>query len=557
MNYPPFLHADEESQLGKKDNRLTDEESAELGEEDGRLADEESGLGEEDGRLADEESGLEEEDGRLADEESELGEKESVGRKEKEEEKRQLELLRTLMEEKGSLEQSIMHCLFLGYPETGKSSLIKRLTGQPAEYVLDSASTGVAEKAVQVQVHTSAAMVMHSQSPQSSGSKWLPLDYNDEVGMLLAKANQRGIQTEAEQSCSEDEIVPKTLNNSGEQPAFMEVAATTSQQTPQMGHEAFRSYEGSKVHVPAANVQILPLEVLKQALERRGYKELEQYLKGSLTLYLTDTGGQLEFQELLPALTAGPTLFFIVFRLDQDLDDTVTIEYRHPDGYTTEARQSCLTVRETLLQSLASIGSMGTYMYIFNKKQGDFKQVLLKPRVSFIGTHFDQVTEERRKEIDCKLQEIVKKTALYHDGLIEFKSSSELLVAVNNFHPDDSHFDQVRSLVERIARNDIFIVSLPSTWIVLGLIIRQLDKDVISYDECFAHARVCGIITPDELNKALQFLGTVGLVRYFQGEGLKDLEETVIIDPQILFNKITQLIVSTFTFPNVAHHIQV
>ena len=40
----------------------------------------------------------------------------------------------------------------------------------------------------------------------------------------------------------------------------------------------------------------------------------------------------------------------------------------------------------------------------------------------------------------------------------------------------------------------------------------------------------------------------LGLVRYFRGAGLKELEDVVIIDPQILFDKITKLIVSTFTF---------
>ena len=43
----------------------------------------------------------------------------------------------------------------------------------------------------------------------------------------------------------------------------------------------------------------------------------------------------------------------------------------------------------------------------------------------------------------------------------------------------------------------------------------------------------------------------MGLVRYFPHEGLKDI---VIVDPQILFEKVTELIVETFTFENLCHH---
>ena len=43
----------------------------------------------------------------------------------------------------------------------------------------------------------------------------------------------------------------------------------------------------------------------------------------------------------------------------------------------------------------------------------------------------------------------------------------------------------------------------------------------------------------------------MGLVRYFPHEELKDL---VIVDPQILFEKVNELIVETFTFENISNY---
>ena len=114
--------------------------------------------------------------------------------------------------------------------------------------------------------------------------------------------------------------------------------------------------------------------------------------------------------------------------------------------------------------------------------------------------------------------------------------------------PDDSSFQEVRSVVKRIADRDDYQVSLPSTWLIFSLAIRRLKECVITYEECSKIGRQCGIDSQDRLNEALWFLSNkVGSVRHFRGEGLEDLEKIVIINPQILFNKITLLIVSTFT----------
>ena len=94
-------------------------------------------------------------------------------------------------------------------------------------------------------------------------------------------------------------------------------------------------------------------------------------------------------------------------------------------------------------------------------------------------------------------------------------------------------------------------IECPSSWLILSLILRAKHKSdqVLSFDKCFSIARECGITDRKELKQALSFIHSrLGLIRYYDTQGLNTL---VVIDPQVLFDKITELIVKTFTNDNV------
>ena len=78
------------------------------------------------------------------------------------------------MKEKGSVEQIAMHCVFLGLPRSGKSSLIQRLLGKRPSVLC---STGVAEKVVRVEIRKSTAHV--------SGMVWSELEDLDDEAVLV------------------------------------------------------------------------------------------------------------------------------------------------------------------------------------------------------------------------------------------------------------------------------------------------------------------------------------------------------------------------------------
>ena len=297
---------------------------------------------------------------------------------------------------------------------------------------------------------------------------------------------------------------------------------------------------------------VAPMGVFKNALRQGRLKKLRQHFENSWSLYLTDTGGQMEFQEVLPLLVSGPSIFFITFRLDQDLNQRFIIEYRLPGGGRSEPYESSLTVEEAILQTLASVASMGTFTY----KGPQMKSVPLKPKVLIVGTHKDKLdkatAESKIKEADEYLQKLIKSTSHYREDLVEFSSESQLIFTVNNLSEDDSDFKKIRSSVERVVRRSNFKMSYPSHWLIFSLVLRQqmIKDSIISFDQCFAIAQDCGITDHEELNHALWFLHTkIGLIRHFP---TPDLRDTVIRDPQVLFDQVTHLIVKTFTFKNVS-----
>ena len=446
-----------------------------------------------------------------------------------------------------------MQCVFVGVPRSGKSTLMKRMVGERPTH--SSPSTGVVDKVVQVEIvrsSTSAASV--------SGSTWVKLSHDDEaVTVVMDTAQSHSGEVADSETHSQASVAvavvhqtePNSMTSGGrvsEQPQPDSVSEHRSRHQP---HQSPTPTVASKhPHLPSRSssacsntADLKPsVDMCKSALRRTPYRASQEQ---GWMVYLTDTGDQIEFQELLPLLVSGPSVFFLVFRLDHDLNKRFTVVYVRPNGTMSEPYQSNFTVKEALLQTLASIASMGTYVYMGCGKE----QVPLRPQVFFVGTHMDKVSRAKIDRIDRSLRHMVTSTGLYREGMIQFASESRMLLAVNNLSDDNSGIQQVRAAVERLGSRGSFKVTAPPSWLIFSLTIRQHKDRVLSYEQCFKVARQCGITSREELNEALWFLHTkVGLIRHFQGDGLEDLQKIVIQDPQVLFDRITDLVVETFTF---------
>ena len=202
-------------------------------------------------------------------------------------------------------------------------------------------------------------------------------------------------------------------------------------------------------------------------------------------------------------------------------------------------------MKEALLQFLASIASTRSYTKIENK-------VPATPKVLFIGTHKDELeSEQELLKINQDLQQAVCKTDAFREGIIEYATKDKLILAIDNFSESEEDVQSIRDVVERIGmRSEVYNMQTPYSWLLFSIILRKQHKRILSLDTCVEIAKKCGIDTLEELQNALWFLHhNTGVVRYFQE--VLALKDVVIVEPQYIFDKLTELIVNTLTFEEV------
>ncbi len=135
----------------------------------------------------------------------------------------------------------------------------------------------------------------------------------------------------------------------------------------------------------------VPVLSFKVIIEKYGFNRVKKHLKKTSSLYLRDTGGQMEFQEMIALLIVSPSIFFFVFRLDLNLKSKFTVKYRKSPGESLNCYTSSITTEEALLQCLASVYAMDT---------PDKESVKThKPLVYIVGTHADQLGSDATTKI--------------------------------------------------------------------------------------------------------------------------------------------------------------
>ena len=132
------------------------------------------------------------------------------------------------------------------------------------------------------------------------------------------------------------------------------------------------------------------------------------------------------------------------------------------------------------------------------------------------------------------------------------KSKGEIFFSVDNTSDSDDDFKSIRSRVNSLVyhRKEFFTIDYPISYLLLCLDLQNEKKSIITLDEFKFLAAKHGIEGGDIFH-LLHFLHLrIGIVRYYDVEGLRDF---VVIEPQVLFNAITDLVIRTFSCENITH----
>ena len=314
------------------------------------------------------------------------------------------------IKKKGKINHTIAHGVIVGPGRSGKNTLMNRLMGNgPPKSDTVSPSTGVLENIVKVEVKKLSTV-----ATAVNNLEWIKLQYDEEaLELIMTTARHHSATT----TVSKPIVTKYIIKEQTESPIITSTKSPIPSKPLQVGDpkqtkykimeffKKLKRFKTRKSHqdpvdkVPEFQKEmsaivytpdVEPVDIFKQAVKLRGMDALQEHLESSWSLYLTNTGGQIEFQEHLPLLVCGPSIFFVTFPLHHDLNDVC---YEYPDG-RVETYKSPGTLLQELLQTLATISAS-----YFTSGQQKVSEARIKLKVFFVGTHKDCLPANSAEEI--------------------------------------------------------------------------------------------------------------------------------------------------------------
>ncbi|XP_019860198.1 PREDICTED: uncharacterized protein LOC109588473 [Amphimedon queenslandica] len=305
----------------------------------------------------------------------------------------------------------------------------------------------------------------------------------------------------------------------------------------------------TKTDTKVQNSDILSLLDYVKKIPERKRQRIERKLEakgGNHTmLHIIDTGGQPEFHEILPALITGPAINLLVFKLTEDLRSRYKIIYRTSAG-DSEPYETSLTHEEVIFRSLASIACLrqNTIGWSFDEVPIEDKS---EPVAFLIATHRDQVDENKVNEVNEQLQTKIKKSSdLFNENLVQFSKEEQVIFPLDTTK-DEEKVEHLRFFLHQVISQKFQELKIPAPWCIFSLKLRKSTKKLFHYDSCFNLGKECGIQDTVEFKNVLWYLHhRVGIIMHYPN--VAGLEDVIITDLQLVFDRITNLITTCFTF---------
>ena len=481
----------------------------------------------------------------------------------------------------GEAKLRVVKCILTGPPGAGKSTLKKRLLNE--SLTEPSLSTGVVDAAIQVDSFRKL-----QQHNAVVTTEWRTQDLDEEAVLTLENIasntvhshplhpNIETVHPDRSVTCRDniidirDDYTDELEEDSSDSYSDGEVSIMVQEDAEGMGdlveeieeEEIDYSNVGFKENTETTKTN-KGINFLSKCVEsipvtkQKVYKERsQQTTKDShAMLHIIDTGGQPEFHEMLPALITGPAINLLVFDLTIDLTSRYEITYRSSSG-DSKPYQTSLTHEEVIFRSLASIACLRQ-----NTIGWSFDEVPLKdesePAAFLIATHRDCFPNEAEAQtkvdsVNNHLKLKIQASAeLFSEGLVQYSTANEVIFPLDTRN-DQEEIVELRSLLHRVISNKFRELLVPASWCAFSLKLRKSKKPIHLLDTCYRMAQDCGIKDREDFKSVLWFLHhRVGVIMHYpEVEGLGNI---VITDLQLVFDRITHLITSCFTFEELGN----
>ena len=260
-------------------------------------------------------------------------------------------------------------------------------------------------------------------------------------------------------------------------------------------------------------------------------------------ILVLDSGGQPHFHELIPVFLNGASDFVYVFKVHESLDIRSMIRY-FKEGKLVFQFQATQTNEETLKQCTRAMTSL-------TAKNKDIPL----PRLLFLATHPDMVAEG---ELPAKLEALHKRLKeillpQFKDQIVYCNKKRDFIFTMNAANPvkkDQECAEAIRRCLSKEREGDK-VVKVPLRWYALYQkllqVVEGLGKKVLSREQCESVAESMEI-DEESCDEALQFFNRLNMLFYFP----HILPNLVFMDPQILLDKVTELVEESYRMQSQA-----
>ena len=265
-------------------------------------------------------------------------------------------------------------------------------------------------------------------------------------------------------------------------------------------------------------------------------------------LYFIDSGGQIQFQQLLQAFIPCASVLMLVTNLAEDLSSQSSTILQCEDGEYIVSGHSPTV--ETLLKRLILMVNSVQQQQLINDTE--LSQVVIKPpeklKVFALATHRDKYEErlrngeevesiEEKEEKLTKIFQSIEGNLSYHDI-----TSGKILSEVDGRKAFQGAFDDpVIKEIRAELKNQAFKVNIPLRWYAFEILLRQeaiKGCGVLSLEDCQATGLGLGLHI-EEIESALKFFYLLNTILYYPG-----VSDLVFVLPHSLIEVISELMIS-------------
>ena len=459
--------------------------------------------------------------------------------------------------EDGLVESSVTKTVVQGEARVGKSSVKSLLVSEP--YTDDTSTNCIEPPCVAVRCYG------------HTGKYWERIN-EEEMGIKVIAAVQSGAMKKSESQSHADEMdlsqdretnVNNKSNAKKQQKDASKASKFRNESVQPMDHD----FSSSAVTSDASTV----IELTSDSSEKDAVVRVRKFyqkckmnqkegtsLHGRRWLYFIDSGGQIQFQKLLPAFMPYASVLLLVVNLSKNLTDPSSTAMQLSEREISVGQHS-LSVIEILKHLLSAIASSAQRYRSLIADDHVLSKYITPPsdklKVLPVATYRDQYEEplmDGKESIDDK-REIINKILHHHETCeIVGREGRIYLYEVDGRKARDKVFENLQpdSDLYKIAQaleDNAYQIKVPLKWYCFGVLLHDVAKEgcgVLSLSYCQKLGQQLKVnLSPEESLSAIKFLSFLNKLLFYPDSPAGDL---VFVNIESLIEILRDLLVFVY-----------